>query len=170
MEVGFKLFGHSSWRLIMFMVELVEVVFFVWWLWLFRTSSCCWFSILSGFCCSYGRLLLKAAVYVLLVLYLLLMLLFSSWSGRLNFSDKFRVCFSGIFSPYFSWRYFHVSFLLSCWIVSSWFLLICSLIVLYSVGGRFDWSFESISFISCSVSLIVASQNFIVIFVSCFAH
>ena len=107
------------------------------------------------FCCSDGGLLLKAATYVLLVL-----LLFSSWFGGLNFTDKFWICFFGICSPYFSWQYLRVFFLSSCWIVSSWFLLTCSLIVLYSVEGMFDWSFESISFISYSVSLIVVSQNF----------
>ena len=129
---------------------------------------------LLGFClclvCGLiGRFLLKAAAFVIVVLHWLLLLLFSSWFGWLNFTDEFRICFSGICSPYLSWRYLRVFFLLSCWIVSSWLLLTCYLIFLYSVEGRFDWSFESISFISYSISLIVVSKNFIAIFISCFA-
>ena len=131
---------------------------------------CCWLFVSIWFCCSDARLLCKAKAYVLLILYWLLLLLFSSWFGRLNFTDEFPVCFSGIYSPYFSWQYLCVFFLLSCWIVSSWFLLTCFLIVLYLVVGRFDWSFEPISFISRSVSSIVVSQNFIVILISCFVH
>ena len=71
---------------------------------------------------------------------------------------------------YLSWRYLCVFFSLSCWIVISWFLLTCSLILLYSVEGKFKWSFDSISFISCSPSLIVVSQIFIFIFISCFVQ
>ena len=40
-----------------------------WWLWLFNISSCCWVFVSAWFCCLIGWLLLKATVYVLLVLY-----------------------------------------------------------------------------------------------------
>ena len=67
MEAYFMFFGSSSWRLILFMLELVQVAFLVWWLWLFKALSCCWFFVPIRFYFLDGRLLLKAAVYVLLV-------------------------------------------------------------------------------------------------------
>ena len=132
MEAYFKFFGCSSWLLIVLVLDLVLVVFLASCL-LLKISSCCWLFVSVKFCCSIGQLLLRAAVYVLLVLYWLLLLffyLFSSWFGWLDFTDEFRVCFSGFCSPCLSWRYLLVFFLLTCWIVTPWFLFTCSLILL----------------------------------------
>ena len=81
LEACFNFFGCSAWLLIVFMLELVEVVFLAWCLWLFKISSCCWVFVSVWFCCF---VVLKAAAYVLLLLCWLLPL-FSSWFGWLNF-------------------------------------------------------------------------------------
>ena len=119
MEACFKFFGYSSWRLIVFLLDLVLNVFLAWWLWLFKISSCCWFFVSVWFCCLIWFCcfaVLEATEYVLLVLYWLLLLLFSYWFGWLNFTGEFQVWFSGICLPYLSRRYLSVFFLLSNWI------------------------------------------------------
>ena len=127
---------------------------------LLKITLCCWYFVSALFCCPVGRYLLKAAGYVLLVLHWLFLLfssLFSSWFSWLNFTNEFRDFF--LVSVHHTW-------LGDIRIVTCWFLFTLQ----YSVKAKFDWSFELISFISCSVSLVVVPQNFIAIFTSCFAH
>ena len=64
MEACFKFFGFSSRWLIVFMLELVSVVLLLWWLWLFKISSCWWYFVSVWFCRSVGQFLLKAYVYL----------------------------------------------------------------------------------------------------------
>ena len=80
------------------------------------------------------------------------------WSLVTDLEFEFLVIIHHI---YLRWQHLRIFFLLSFCIVVS---------LLYLVLGKFDRSFTSISFILCSVSLIVVWNNFIDIFISRFAQ
>ena len=130
MEACLKFFGCSSWCLIVLMLELVSVVFLAWWLRLFKISSCCWVFALSGFVVQSGfvvllflklqRMFFWYCTGVAVTFFFLVQLIKLCWrvSGLL-FWYLFTILELAIFACFF---------LLSCWIVNSWFLLMCSLI------------------------------------------
>ena len=86
----------SSWGLIAFMLDFVKLYFLHDGYDYLRFHRVACFFVSVWFCFSVGRLLLKDAAYEL---YWLLLLLFSPWFEWLNFTDEFRVCFSGICLP-----------------------------------------------------------------------
>ena len=149
----------------------VSCIFCTWVL--IKISLCCWlFLSLSCFVVQVVTCFLKlqsiSFCVVLVVIVIFYFVFFLVWLIK----HHWRVLrFVLLVFVYHTWVGYLCVFFLQSWvIVTSWFFLTCSLILLYSVEGKSNWIFELISFISCSLSLIVTSQNFIVIFMSCFGQ
>ena len=125
MEACFKFFDCSSWRLIVFVLDLVEVVFVHDSYDYLRFHRVVGYLSLSGFVVQLvdSFLKLQSMLFSYCIGYCWLFPLFSFWFGWLNFTDEFRVCFSGIcLFTILELAIFARFFLLSCWYATSCFL------------------------------------------------